>query len=117
MPARLRHWEWGAPPRFRASVARKPLSGSQGTGRCGRMSDDPRVRRRIRGRGIRPFAREGAEAMARVVTAVLLLLILPVALPARAQEPKKLDPVIVTGTKIETPAEQVGATVTVIDGE
>ena len=54
--------------------------------------------------------------MARVVT-VLLLLMLPVVVPAAAQEPKKLDPVIVTGTKIETPAEQVGATVTVIDGD
>src|SRR4249920_2991239 len=54
--------------------------------------------------------------MARVL-AVVVLLILSVAMPATAQEPKKLDPVIVTGTKIETPAEQVGATVTVIDGE
>ena len=54
--------------------------------------------------------------MARVLV-VLLLLMLAVAVPAAAQETKKLDPVIVTGTKIETPAEQVGATVTVIDGE
>ena len=54
--------------------------------------------------------------MARVVT-VLLLLMLPAVVPAAAQEPKKLDPVIVTGTKIETPAEQVGATVTVIEGD
>jgi len=54
--------------------------------------------------------------MARVLV-VLLLLMLAVAMPAAAQETKKLDPVIVTGTKIETPAEQVGATVTVIDGE
>jgi vitamin B12 transporter len=37
--------------------------------------------------------------------------------PAGAQETRKLDPVIVTGTKLETPAEQVGATVTVIDGQ
>ncbi len=54
--------------------------------------------------------------MARVVT-MLLLLMLAAVVPAAAQEPKKLDPVIVTGTKIETPAEQVGATVTVIDGD
>jgi vitamin B12 transporter len=53
--------------------------------------------------------------MARVV--MLLLMLVLTAVPAVAQEPKKLDPVIVTGTKIETPAEQVGATVTVIDGE
>src|SRR5262245_65670409 len=58
--------------------------------------------------------------MARVVTLRLIVALVAVTLaaaPASAQEPKKLDPVIVTGTKIETPAEQVGATVTVIDGE
>ena len=41
--------------------------------------------------------------------------------PAWAQEPKPelkvVDPVVVTATKIETPAEQVGAAVTVVDGE
>ena len=57
--------------------------------------------------------------MARVVTLLLIpaLIAVGLAAPASAQEPKKLDPVIVTGTKIETPAEQVGATVTVIDGD
>ena len=36
---------------------------------------------------------------------------------AAAEEPKKLDPVVVTATKIETPASQLGAAVTVITGE
>src|SRR5215510_5820817 len=104
MPARLRHCEWGAPPRFRAFVARKPLSGSQGTGRYGRMSVDPRVRRPIRGRGIHTFRKRRSGAMARVVMFRLILTLVAAALaavPARAQEPKKLDPVIVTGTLIE----------------
>jgi vitamin B12 transporter len=34
-----------------------------------------------------------------------------------APEPKKVDPVVVTATKLETPAGQLGATVTVIEGE
>src|SRR5262245_64644021 len=58
--------------------------------------------------------------MARVVRLLLIPALVALALvatPASAQEPKKLEPVIVTGTKIETPAEQVGATVTVIDGD
>ena len=36
---------------------------------------------------------------------------------ALAEEPKKMEPVVVTATKIETPAEQLGATVTVVTGE
>ena len=49
--------------------------------------------------------------------AVAVLLIGLAVVPASAQETKKLEPVIVTGTRIETPAEQVGASVTVIDGD
>ena len=45
------------------------------------------------------------------------LLSMALAVPAAAQETKKLEPVVVTGTRIETPAEQVGASVTIIDGE
>jgi vitamin B12 transporter len=37
--------------------------------------------------------------------------------PADGQEEKKLEPVVVTATKIETPAERLGATVTVITEE
>jgi vitamin B12 transporter len=32
-------------------------------------------------------------------------------------EPKKVEPIVVTATKFETPAEQLGATVTVVEGE
>lgn len=50
-----------------------------------------------------------------------LLLLALATIPAAAQEtttpPKVVEPVVVTATKVETPAEQVGAAVTVIDGE
>ena len=36
---------------------------------------------------------------------------------AAAEEPRRLDPVVVTATTVATPAEQLGATVTVIDGD
>src|SRR5262249_20872928 len=36
---------------------------------------------------------------------------------ATAQEVKQTEPVVVTATKIETPAEQLGASVTVVPGE
>ncbi|HEU5319462.1 MAG TPA: TonB-dependent receptor plug domain-containing protein, partial [Methylomirabilota bacterium] len=36
---------------------------------------------------------------------------------AEAQEVRRLDPVVVSATKLETPAEQVGAAVTVVTGE
>ena len=54
--------------------------------------------------------------MARIVTVVWMLMGLAAA-SAAAQETKTLEPVVVTGTRIETPAEQVGASVTVIQGE
>src|SRR5262252_8571642 len=112
MPARLRHCEWGAPPRFRASVARKPLSGSQGTGRCGRQRRST-SQETYPGPRHPPFRKRRSGAMARVVRLLVIPALVALALVAArasAQEPKKLDPVIVTGTKIETPAEQVGAT-------
>ncbi len=46
------------------------------------------------------------------VTAVVLL-----ATTAAAQEVKQAEPVVVTATKIETPAEQLGASVTVVPGD
>lgn len=48
---------------------------------------------------------------------VVLLVILVEAGVAAAQEARRLDPVVVTATKIETPAEQLGASVTVVTGE
>jgi vitamin B12 transporter len=53
--------------------------------------------------------------MIRTVVAAVLLMAL--AGPAHAQEVKELEPVVVTGTRIETPAEQVGAAVTIVEGE
>ena len=53
--------------------------------------------------------------MIRTFVAVVLLVAL--AVPALAQETKTLEPVVVTGTRIETPAEQVGASVTIVEGE
>lgn len=47
----------------------------------------------------------------------LLALSLSWPLAAAAQEQKSVDPVVVTATKVETPAEQIGASLTVVDGE
>jgi vitamin B12 transporter len=63
-----------------------------------------------------PFAKEGAEQMIpRPIVAWLLVGL--AAVPAGAQETKRLEPVVVTGTTLETPAEQVGASVTIIEGD
>lgn len=53
------------------------------------------------------------------VLSLLALFVPPSMLAAQEPkpEPKKLDPVVVTATKIETPAEQLGASVTVVPGE
>jgi vitamin B12 transporter len=47
----------------------------------------------------------------------LLVLVLMAPLAAHAQEPKRVDPVVVTATPVETPAEQLGASVSVVAGE
>ena len=54
----------------------------------------------------------------------LVLIVLLVLLPGlvRAQdvntpEPKKVDPVVITATKVDTPASQIGAAITVIPGD
>ena len=44
----------------------------------------------------------------------MVLVGLTVAAPGAAQEEKKLEPVVVTATKIETPAEEIGASVSVV---
>jgi vitamin B12 transporter len=51
-----------------------------------------------------------------IVWAVLLVMVANAAV-ATAQEPQKLEPVVVTATKVETSQEQLGATVTVIAEE
>jgi vitamin B12 transporter len=47
---------------------------------------------------------------------VPLVLLIPVGMLA-AQEPRDLDPVVITATKVETPAGQLGASVTVVPGD
>ena len=47
----------------------------------------------------------------------LLALSLSLPLAARAQEPKSVDPVVVTATTVETPVEQLGASVSVVNGQ
>jgi vitamin B12 transporter len=47
----------------------------------------------------------------------LLVLALMAPLAAHAQEPKHVDPVVVTATPVATPAEQLGASVSVVNGE
>ena len=47
----------------------------------------------------------------------LLVLVLMAPLAAQAQEPKRVDPVVVTATPVATPAEQLGASVSVVPGE
>lgn len=48
---------------------------------------------------------------------VVFAVVLSFALPAGAQEPRRVDPVVITGPLVETPAEQVGSSVTVITEE
>jgi len=54
-----------------------------------------------------------------IAVAVLLagLGIAPALAQETPRETRKLEPVIVTGTRIETPAEQVGASVTIVEGD
>jgi len=46
-----------------------------------------------------------------------LALALMAPLAAHAQEPKRVDPVVVTAAPVETPSEQLGASVSVVNGE
>jgi vitamin B12 transporter len=50
----------------------------------------------------------------RWIRMVLMIALLVPAVPAAAQAPRNLDPVVVTATKSETPQERLGAAVTVI---
>ena len=47
------------------------------------------------------------------------LLALSLAAPAvaAAQEQKSVEPVVVTATKVETPSEQIGASISVVNGD
>src|SRR5687768_8988277 len=48
---------------------------------------------------------------------ISVAVVLSCAAAAAAQPPQQADPVVVTATKTETPASQLGAAVTVITGE
>jgi vitamin B12 transporter len=48
---------------------------------------------------------------------MVLIVMLAVAAPAAAQETKKVDPVVVTATTVETPTEQLGVALSVVTGE
>jgi vitamin B12 transporter len=54
--------------------------------------------------------------MRQVIRAVLMA-ILAAAAPVAAQETKKVDPVVVTATTVETPTEQLGVALSVVTGE
>src|SRR5439155_27259796 len=53
----------------------------------------------------------------RTIAGMLVLLLAWGAAAARAEETRKMEPVVVTATTVETPAEQLGATVSVITEE
>src|SRR5262249_55356161 len=107
MPARSRHCEWGATPN---SVLMEPLSRHR-DGKAGR-STDPRVRKPVRDRTSSPFRAKRTGLMKRLRSVLIIPLL--VAPHAHAQERKTLEPVVVTATKIEEPAERLGAVVTII---
>src|SRR5437773_11195861 len=46
----------------------------------------------------------------------LLVLLIPAGMLAAQEQPRDLDPMVVTATKLETRAEQLGASVTVVPG-
>src|SRR2546428_11203199 len=79
--------------------------------------DDPRVRRPIRGKRFEPLSWKRSEAVKRVHRAVVITVLLAVVSPAVAQEAKRLEPGVVTATKLEEPGERLGATVTVINDD
>jgi vitamin B12 transporter len=63
-----------------------------------------------------PFAEKEWRMVRTVLTMVVLALTLTASVVV-AQEVKHAEPVVVTATRTETPAEQLGASVTVIPGE
>src|SRR3989442_1375688 len=93
-----------------------PLGGA--TVRVARMGrwdgrEDPRVRRPIRGGRFKTLSRKRSEAVRRYLMSIGLVS-LALGAPVAAQETQKLEPVVVTATKIETPATEVGASVSVV---
>src|SRR4029453_13104868 len=112
MPARTRHCEWGASARGCHCPHRR---GREGWARAViHESGDL-----FRATASNPFAEEGVKPMLWIVRLLLLLFVLIPAAMVAAQEPpsRDLDPVVLTATKLETRAEQLGASVTVVPGD
>ena len=65
-----------------------------------------------------PFVDKGVKLMLWIVRLLLLFaLLLPAGRLAAQEPPRDLEPVVLTATKLETPAEQLGASVTVVPGD
>src|SRR5260370_31718022 len=110
--ARGRHCEWGVPP----DPAREPLGRPRAhLGRPGHDAD-PRVRRPGCDHQRQPLSRQKEWSM-REQLAWLLALALAAPAVAAAQEQKNRDPVVVTATKVATPSEQIGASISVVNGD
>ncbi len=113
-PARSRHCKWGVSP--------DPAMGATGPPERAPGKAGPRRRSTSQETWLRspmptPFEAKG------VVDATASIVWLLVAGPAGAawrrmrRRRRRVDPVVVTATPVETPAEQLGASVTVINGE
>src|SRR5437773_12128438 len=110
MPARSRHCEWGAPSRSKSYAGATVAScNTRWEGMGGRV--DPRVRKPARSGSSNPFA-EKEWRMVR--TAMMVLVLALVTNIVAAQEVKQAEPVVVTATRLESPAAQPGVAVTVI---
>src|SRR5687768_4152031 len=77
--------------------------------------DDPRVRRPALERVASNAFREKRTRLMKVM--MVLAMVVVAAGEAAAQTPKRLEPVVVTATKVETPQARLGASVTVVTGD
>src|SRR5437870_169527 len=110
MPARSRHCKWGAPSR----PARRSHCPCRTDGKVGR-SRRSTSQETYPGRTLRTLSRKRSEAVRRGRIATVIMMPLAALLPpAAAQEPRTLEPVVVTATKLEEPQERLGAAVSVI---
>src|SRR5437870_8389402 len=110
MPARSRHCKWGAPSRS----ARRSHCPCRTDGKVGR-SRRSTSQETYPGRTLRTLSRKRSEAVRRGRIATVIMIPLAALIPpAAAQEPRTLEPVVVTATKLEEPQERLGAAVSVI---
>src|SRR5207244_12546390 len=71
----------------------------------------------FRTRASNPFVEEGVKSMVWFIRLLLLLvMLLPAGMLAARGQPRALDPVVLTATKLETRADQLGTSVTVVPG-